>query len=103
MAQLRGDSKVGGKPIVTLDIMDNFSEQTKINIETDLMDLDELISDTVKGLNPLFTSNNIKEDYSPKINQGILAIELSVTKDIKYILNWFNINIEIKDAMRKNT
>lgn len=46
--------------------------------------------------------NNIKEDYSPKINQGILAIELSVTKDIKYILNWFNINIELKDAMRKN-
>ena len=27
MAQLRGDSKVGGKPIVTLDIMDNFIEQ----------------------------------------------------------------------------
>lgn len=46
--------------------------------------------------------NNIKENYSQKINQGILAIELSVTKDIKYILNWFNINIEIKDAMRKN-
>ena len=46
--------------------------------------------------------NNIKESYSSKINQGILTIELSVTKDIKYILNWFNINIEIKDAMRKN-
>lgn len=46
--------------------------------------------------------NNIKESYSQKINQGILAIELSVTKDIKYILNWFNINIEIKDALRKN-
>ena len=46
--------------------------------------------------------NNIKENYSPKINQGILAIELSVTKDIKYILNWFNINIDIKDALRKN-
>ena len=25
-----------------------------------------------------------------------------ITKDIKYILNWFNINIEIKDALRKN-
>ena len=48
----------------TLDIMDNFSEYTKINIETDLMDLDELISDTVKGLNPLFTSNNIKVIYN---------------------------------------
>lgn len=46
--------------------------------------------------------NNIKDDYSSKINQGILAIDLSVTKDIKYILNWFNINIEIKDALRKN-
>ena len=46
--------------------------------------------------------NNIKENYSSKINQRILAIELSVTKDIKYILNWFNINIELKDAMRKN-
>lgn len=46
--------------------------------------------------------NNIKENYSQKLNQGILAIELSVTKDIKYILNWFNINIDIKDALRKN-
>lgn len=47
--------------------------------------------------------NNIKENYSAKVNQGILTIDLSITKDIKYILNWFNINIEIKDAMRKNT
>ena len=44
--------------------------------------------------------NKIKDNYAPKINQGILAIELSVTKDIKYILNWFNINIDIKTAMR---
>lgn len=47
----------------TLDIMDNFSEYTKINVELDLMDLDELISDTITGLNPIFKGNNIEISY----------------------------------------
>ncbi len=47
----------------TLDIMDNFSEYTKIKVNLDLMDLDYLISDTVDGLKMLFASNNIKVNY----------------------------------------
>lgn len=48
----------------TLDIMDNFSEYTKINVDLDLMDLDELINDTIKGLKPIFKNNNIEIDYN---------------------------------------
>ena len=48
----------------TLDIMDNFSEYTKIKVNLDLMDLDYLISDTVDGLKMLFASNNIKVNYN---------------------------------------
>lgn len=54
MAQLRGDSKVGGKPIVTLDIMDNFIEQilgvsleAKINKREDSPISDFSIANTV--------------------------------------------------------
>lgn len=48
----------------TLDIMDNFSEYTKINVELDLMDLDELVSDTITGLAPIFKNNNIEIEYN---------------------------------------
>ncbi len=46
-----------------LDIMDNFSEYTKINISKDIMDLDSLITDTVSSLNPIFKSKNIVVEY----------------------------------------
>ena len=48
----------------TLDIMDNFSEYTKINVDLDLMDLDELISDTITGLKPIFKESNIEINYN---------------------------------------
>lgn len=47
----------------TLDIMDNFSEYTKIKVKLELMDLDFLISDTVGDLRMLFNSKNIKVNY----------------------------------------
>ena len=46
-----------------LDIMDNFSEYTKINIKKDIMDLDSLITDTINSLNPIFKEKNIKVTY----------------------------------------
>lgn len=46
-----------------LDIMDNFSEYTKINIKKDIMDLDSLIIDTINSLNPIFKEKNIKVTY----------------------------------------
>lgn len=48
----------------TLDIMDNFSEYTKININTDLMDLNCLITETINSMSLLFKSNNIKVNYN---------------------------------------
>ncbi len=47
----------------TLDIMDNFSEYTKIKINTDIMDLDYLITDTIKSMSSLFKNNNIEIIY----------------------------------------
>ena len=47
----------------TLDIMDNFSEYTKINVNLDIMDLDYLISDIVNSLKMLFDSKNIDINY----------------------------------------
>ena len=48
----------------TLDIMDNFSEYTKINVNLDLMDLDYLISDTLNSLKMLFNGKNINVNYN---------------------------------------
>ncbi len=50
----------------TLDIMDNFSEYTKIKVNLDIMDLDYLISDTVNSLKMLFDNRNVKVNYVSK-------------------------------------
>ena len=42
-----------------LDIMDNFSKYTKINVSLEPMDLDYLICDVRNSLMPLFKNNNI--------------------------------------------
>lgn len=47
-----------------LDIMDNFSEYTKIKVNLDIMDIDYLITDTISNLTPLFKTNNIKANYN---------------------------------------
>lgn len=47
----------------TLDIMDNFSEYTKINVNLDIMDVDSLITDTIKSMDMMFLSNNITVSY----------------------------------------
>lgn len=43
----------------------------------------------------------IRKKYGSKLKQKYLAVELSVSKDLKYILTWFDIKLDIKDAMRK--
>ena len=48
----------------TLDIMNNFSEYTKINIKFDLINVNELIEDTIKSLNILFKENNVRLEYA---------------------------------------
>lgn len=47
----------------TLDIMDNFSEYTKINVKLDLMDLDSLIYEVVDSFKILSGSKNIDINY----------------------------------------
>ena len=47
----------------TLDIMDNFSEYTKIKINTDLMDLNYLIVDTIDSMSSIFKCKNIEVNY----------------------------------------
>lgn len=46
-----------------LDIMDNFSQYTKISIKKDIMDIDYLINDTIESLMPIFKTKNIKIEY----------------------------------------
>lgn len=46
-----------------LDIMDNFSQYTKISIKKDIMDIDYLINDTIDSLMPIFKTRNIKIEY----------------------------------------
>lgn len=47
----------------TLDIMDNFSEYTKIKVDLEIMDLDYLITDTVSSMSSVFKSKDIKVNY----------------------------------------
>ncbi len=47
----------------TLDIMDNFSAYTKIKINPDVMDLDYLLTDTIKNMSSIFKNNNIIVHY----------------------------------------
>ena len=47
----------------TLDIMDNFSEFTKIKVNLDIMDVDYLIVDTIKSMYSVFKLKNISVYY----------------------------------------
>lgn len=47
----------------TLDIMDNFSEYTKIKVNMDVMDLDFLLSDVLKSTKTLFRSYGVEVSY----------------------------------------
>ncbi|MDY5050141.1 MAG: hypothetical protein SPF17_01870 [Candidatus Mucispirillum faecigallinarum] len=84
-------------PIQIADSIRVLLENFIINITMNILSYGQIQENIDKIISEV---NKIKDNYAPKINQGILAIELSVTKDIKYILNWFNINIDIKNAMR---
>ncbi|MBQ6546788.1 MAG: HAMP domain-containing histidine kinase [Bacilli bacterium] len=46
-----------------LDIMDNFSEYTKIKINPDIMDLDYLLTETIKSMSSIFKHKNIDVNY----------------------------------------
>lgn len=48
----------------TLDIMDNFSEYTKIKINTDIMDVDSLIQDTISSMKMYLENCDVKINYN---------------------------------------
>lgn len=48
----------------TLDIMDNFSEYTKIKINTDIMDVDSLIQDTISSMKMYLENCNVTINYN---------------------------------------
>lgn len=88
----------------TLDIMDNFSEYTKINVNLDIMDLDYLISETITGLTPLFKNKNIKASYNyddeilvngdyKRLKQVLIN---TLKNSVEAIKEKGNINIKIK-------
>lgn len=101
----------------TLDIMDNFSEYTKINVNLDLMDVDSLICDTLNNMNIMFKSHNIKVNYNYTgdeifINGDYLRLKqvlVNILKnsveaicdngviDISYKITKKNVFIKIKD------
>lgn len=59
MAQLRGDSKVGGKPIVTLDVMDNFVDQILgVSLESKISKCEDTRLNTVNDINALATDES---------------------------------------------
>ena len=47
----------------TLDIMDNFSEYTKINVNLDMMDFNYLVKDTISSMRHYIKDNNINLEY----------------------------------------
>ena len=99
-----------------LDIMDNFSEYTKISIRKDIMDLDFLISDTINSLNPIFKNKDIITTYNSEdeiyingdykrlkqvliniMKNSVEAISKDGTINVKLKKNNKYIIIEIKD------
>ena len=57
----------------TLDIMDNFSEYTKININKKMMNLKDLILDTEESLSSWYNEKNIKICFENLIDVFILG------------------------------
>ncbi len=71
----------------TLDIMDNFSEYTKININKDIMDLNMLIEDSINSMKLILKEKNIdliyKECDELYINADYKRLKQVITNMIK--------------------
>ncbi len=100
----------------TLDIMDNFSEYTKIKVDLDIMDLDSLITDTIKNMQMLFDKHKIVVNYNyddevfingdyARLKQVLVnilknSVEAIIEEgviDINLVMNKKNILLKIKD------
>ena len=66
----------------TLDIMDNFSEYTKIKINTDIMDVDSLITDTISNMKIYLESRNIKLNYNSSFDEILINGDYNRLKQV---------------------
>lgn len=66
----------------TLDIMDNFSEYTKIKINTDIMDVDSLITDTISSMKMYLESRNIKLNYNSSFDEILINGDYNRLKQV---------------------
>ena len=66
----------------TLDIMDNFSEYTKIKINTDIMDVDSLITDTISNMKMYLESRNIKLNYNSSFDEILINGDYNRLKQV---------------------
>lgn len=76
------------------DILNEFINNITLNVWT-IGEIQKMCDNVMENI------VKIRKKYGSKLKQKYLAIELSVSKDLKYILTWFDIKIDIKDAMRK--
>lgn len=76
------------------DILNEFINNITLNVWT-IGEIQKMCDNVMEHI------VRIRKKYGAKLKQKYLAIELSVSKDLKYILTWFDIKIDIKDAMRK--
>lgn len=76
----------------TLDIMDDFSDYTKINVCKDLMDLNLLVEDTLYAMRPLFNDNNI--NVTSEIADDELFINGDYNRLKQVLVNIFKNSIE---------
>ena len=76
----------------TLDILDNFSQYTKINIKKEKMDLVLLINDTFDDLKELCFNKSIKFSKNVKIHSACINGDYNRLKQV--IVNMFKNSIE---------